>query len=86
MEIDKGKLAVICGILGLLAVLIYQLLYASILGVLILLLLAILAISLGYSARKQGNKTYGTLGIILGVLVIILQMAINAYVYYYVWT
>ena len=81
----EGKLAISCGLLGLVFLLIYHLLVSQVIIVVIFLILGILAIGFGYLARKNADFSYGTLGATLGILTIVLQIAINFYLYYFVW-
>ncbi len=70
----NGKIALFCGILGI--ILVFFINYIP-------FFLAITAIGLGISARNQGDK-YGTYGLILGILTFILTIIVAALVYLYV--
>jgi len=71
---SEGLGALICGILGIVLLFIINF---------VPFILAIIAIALGVSARKKGD-IYGTIGLILGIVTIILTIVVSALVYYYV--
>ena len=70
----NGKIALVCGILGIILVFFINF---------IPFFLAIIAIGLGISARNQGDR-YGTYGLILGVLTFLLTIVVAALVYIYI--
>ena len=71
---SEGLGAIICGILAIVLLFIINF---------VPFILAIIAIALGASARKKGD-IYGTIGLILGIVAIILTIVVSALVYYYV--
>ena len=72
---DVGIVSIILGILGLILYSIGWFFYSFVdnrlYGIIIGLILGIIAIILGYVAKKQGDN-YGTYGISLGVLILII--------------
>jgi len=69
---NNGKIALIFGILSM---------FLLIVVFLLPIILAILAIVVGVLARKKGDK-YGTYGMILGTLTIILTIVFSAIIYF----
>jgi len=69
---NNGKIALIFGILSM---------FLLIVVFLLPIILAILAIIFGVLARKNGDK-YGTYGMILGILTIILTIVFSAIIYF----
>lgn len=70
----NGKIALFCGILGI--IIVFFINYIP-------FFLAIMAIGWGILARRQGDR-YGTYGLILGILTFILTIVVAALTYLYV--
>ena len=72
---DVGIVSIILGILGLILYFIGWFFYSFVdnrlYGIIIGIIFGIIAVILGYLAKKQGD-TYGTYGISLGVLILII--------------